>query len=917
MHSITKKVLAAVLSVAMVLSLVAVAPVANNANAAGTGKAVVTFDAASAAATATVDGVALTPVAGGQTYYDLDAGYTLDPDEYIYGATNFKVSLEFTAATAAEAAAITTAEVRVANNSTATEKYAATFKVKDKTVIFTWTFKTVDVQVNTATYAKISVVEGPSAKQAWAAAKNVYVDENNSYNVSDITWYGKDTTFTYPVTGVCQGTSADTFLGVTSISGTSFGTVASDDYTLGTFEVSPKTGFALPVSNVAANTYTGTAYVLYSDGTYGSAYFYNLAYTAGDDTLRFALAASVKPYTSGYHVIKAEIPTAKQVKASGAGIVNDLFDYLPTQLKLTGATGRGLATTDEFVVEIPRTAWTSVTGTSTAVATGTTYNFQISYTNLQSLLANYGLADTYDVIKDVVSTNYTVGVRVVADADYCGVAATPAITTQSGSGFIATGTAGANVSGKLNGGAATTQVSAVMVTAGSTLTWGVDTMQTYQNITNFAQSNTYSELYLGAGVGATYLPISNGTFDVTDVTAPLLGGTLDASMNVTGTLECQYIAYNTLTVGGGDIEWSPELLYGTNNMIMVCTANTEYTATLYIPADGAHYFANNINVKINGETVVGTPYTYLRTGDYLKVEYKFPATRKYDPVVDFGKTLYVATARPEENDTMGNLVLSDSSSSYATCLSTVWTDSTGATVTGKFVKGETYTAVATFKYVDGYAINTASVATTYALLDGTAGAVSSVVASKVNQTFTVKVVFNPAIADLHYNVSFNANGGKYTGAEVVRVEKGEALEFAWNGNLFSRTGYYVKGWYTKATGGIRIYNDGNYKPESDVTLYAHWGKVATKAFGLKVSTTSKKIKATWTKQTSVTGYQVKYKKGSNGSWKSLTITSNTANKTISKLTSGKTYYVKVRAYKTVAGKKFYSTYSSTKKIKVK
>ena len=36
-----------------------------------------------------------------------------------------------------------------------------------------------------------------------------------------------------------------------------------------------------------------------------------------------------------------------------------------------------------------------------------------------------------------------------------------------------------------------------------------------------------------------------------------------------------------------------------------------------------------------------------------------------------------------------------------------------------------------------------------------------------------------------------------------------------------------------------------------------------------------------------------------------------------KLTSGKTYYFRARAYKTVNGKKVYTDYSSVKKIKIK
>ena len=47
------------------------------------------------------------------------------------------------------------------------------------------------------------------------------------------------------------------------------------------------------------------------------------------------------------------------------------------------------------------------------------------------------------------------------------------------------------------------------------------------------------------------------------------------------------------------------------------------------------------------------------------------------------------------------------------------------------------------------------------------------------------------------------------------------------------------------------------------------------------------------------------------------MSSKSASKTLTKLTSKKNYKVKVRAYKTVSGKKYYGTYSATKTVKVK
>lgn len=97
--------------------------------------------------------------------------------------------------------------------------------------------------------------------------------------------------------------------------------------------------------------------------------------------------------------------------------------------------------------------------------------------------------------------------------------------------------------------------------------------------------------------------------------------------------------------------------------------------------------------------------------------------------------------------------------------------------------------------------------------------------------------------------------------------------------------------------------------------------VPKKATVSKLTSPKKKyLKVTWKKDTKATGYQVVIAKNSKftSGKKTYTVTSyKTVSKTISKLTSKKYYYVKVRAYKTISGVKCYGAYSSVKKIKVK
>ncbi len=82
----------------------------------------------------------------------------------------------------------------------------------------------------------------------------------------------------------------------------------------------------------------------------------------------------------------------------------------------------------------------------------------------------------------------------------------------------------------------------------------------------------------------------------------------------------------------------------------------------------------------------------------------------------------------------------------------------------------------------------------------------------------------------------------------------------------------------------------------------------------------KKLLVKWKRNPIVSGYQIQYstnsafKKGN----KTVTVKKNTSVKrTISKLTKGKTYYVRIRTYKTVSKANYYSTWSTKKKVVIK
>lgn len=89
----------------------------------------------------------------------------------------------------------------------------------------------------------------------------------------------------------------------------------------------------------------------------------------------------------------------------------------------------------------------------------------------------------------------------------------------------------------------------------------------------------------------------------------------------------------------------------------------------------------------------------------------------------------------------------------------------------------------------------------------------------------------------------------------------------------------------------------------------------------KIKAQKKGFKVTWKKVSNAKGYQIKYstsKKFTKKTSKTATVKkATTTSKTVKDLKKKKTYYVKVRSYKTVNGKKVYSDWSNVKKVKTK
>lgn len=162
---------------------------------------------------------------------------------------------------------------------------------------------------------------------------------------------------------------------------------------------------------------------------------------------------------------------------------------------------------------------------------------------------------------------------------------------------------------------------------------------------------------------------------------------------------------------------------------------------------------------------------------------------------------------------------------------------------------------------------------------------------------------------------FDANGGRKPSFGSMEV-----VENSTYGKLpdTARKGYLFGGWYTAAKGGVRVTEASIVKFPWEPVLYAHWSNISVKkaSQGKLVNLTGGKLKIKWKKVPGADGYEIRYAANKKVR-KPKRKTTGSKTLTVKKLKKGKTYYVKIRAYRTdSAGKKVYGAYSKTRKVKI-
>lgn len=163
-------------------------------------------------------------------------------------------------------------------------------------------------------------------------------------------------------------------------------------------------------------------------------------------------------------------------------------------------------------------------------------------------------------------------------------------------------------------------------------------------------------------------------------------------------------------------------------------------------------------------------------------------------------------------------------------------------------------------------------------------------------------------------VYFDANGGS------VDTDHKSLMSEELYGPLPTpvRSGYRFNGWFTAPNGGTQILPTTVVTAKTDTTLYASWSRVnvskPSKPSAKNGKTKQIKLKLKRTKNAE--GYQIQYAKKKN--MKSARIkNTKKLTATINKLSRGKVYYIRVRAYRTDStGAKVYGPWSSKMKVRV-
>ena len=207
---------------------------------------------------------------------------------------------------------------------------------------------------------------------------------------------------------------------------------------------------------------------------------------------------------------------------------------------------------------------------------------------------------------------------------------------------------------------------------------------------------------------------------------------------------------------------------------------------------------------------------------------------------------------------------------------------------------------------------------TYASGCKSAGTYKVTIKMKGNYTGTVTKTFKIAPQDVSKcKITLSATSYTYNGAvkkPTVTVKNAAGTKLTEGG---SYTVTYATGRKNVGTYKVTIKMKGNYTGTKTITFKI----LPTKTSISSLTAGTKKLTVKWAKKTTqVTGYEIQYSTSKTfaSSVKTKTITKNsTVSTSLTGLSAKKTYYVRIRTYKTVNGVKIYSGWSTVKSLKTK
>lgn len=194
--------------------------------------------------------------------------------------------------------------------------------------------------------------------------------------------------------------------------------------------------------------------------------------------------------------------------------------------------------------------------------------------------------------------------------------------------------------------------------------------------------------------------------------------------------------------------------------------------------------------------------------------------------------------------------------------------------------------------------------------------------SGISYSVTAKFSINAPTKLSFSNVKTNSvkltwNGSSSNSGYQVQVKNGNSWK-----NVKSTANRYLTVSNLKA-GKIYTFRARAYRSINGARYYSNWVQISTVTRPAKVTikapTTNKyhQVKANWSK-VSCSSYQVQFSRYKNfSSATTKTVSSSNSSCVFKNLKKGKSYYVRVRAYKTLNGKKYFGAWSATKSIACK